>query len=204
MRISPFSYLDTAIPVRPSLRPRSVWLIFIIRRRMRMRFPTCRSVGFGCFLALIFLLFFLLSSRDVYGGSEGSAMYRACSSFDPSPSVGLSPSRRKNLKSGIPPDARLEFGLAINWAPTHMLLKDSKGSCPLQLKLTTACVEPDFWTRRLLTRLFDTIGGPGTSGNGSYVGFCGRPVIIGPSPTITPTPTAGGCSTMVHRLVVGS
>src|SRR5262245_33322984 len=116
MRISPFSYFDTAIPVRPSLRPSSVWVIFIIRRRMRMCFPTFRSVGFGCFLALIFLLFFLLSSCDVYGGCEGSAMYRACSSFDPSPSVGLSLSWRKNLKSGIQPDARLEFGLA-NEAP---------------------------------------------------------------------------------------
>src|SRR5262245_33651878 len=110
---------------------------------MRMRFPTCRSVGFGCFLTLIF---FLLSSRDVYGGCEGSAMYRACPSFDPNPSVGLSFSWRKNLKSGIQPDARLEFG---------------------------------FRTRRLLTRLFETIGGPRTSGNGSHVGFCGSLVIIG-------------------------
>lgn len=53
MRISPFSYLDTAIGVRPSRRASSFWLFFIIRRRMRMRFPTCRSVGRVCFLTLI-------------------------------------------------------------------------------------------------------------------------------------------------------
>ena len=53
IRFVPFSYFCTCWKVRPSASPSFSWLMLSIMRRMRTRLPTCLSVGFGAFLAMV-------------------------------------------------------------------------------------------------------------------------------------------------------
>src|SRR5580658_2322308 len=49
-RLVPFSYFWICWKVRPTASPRLVWLIASMSRRIRIRAPTCSSVGLGPFL----------------------------------------------------------------------------------------------------------------------------------------------------------
>src|SRR5580704_14859068 len=64
MRLVPFSYFCTCWNVRPRASPSFSWLIDNIIRRMRTRLPTCLSIGFGVFLAIIIIR---SSITPVYG-----------------------------------------------------------------------------------------------------------------------------------------
>ena len=53
IRLVPFSYFCTCWNVSPSASPSFSWLMPSIIRRMRTRLPTCLSIGFGAFFAII-------------------------------------------------------------------------------------------------------------------------------------------------------
>src|SRR4030088_767300 len=64
MRLVPFSYFCTCWNVSPSAPPSFSWLIDSIIRRMRTRLPTCLSIGFGAFLAIIMISYATSTGRN--------------------------------------------------------------------------------------------------------------------------------------------